>query len=521
MLRSNRASERFMTSTDKLVQLARGLIEDAGRPLNARRLFAMGRDQGIWPEGVAISDLQAALDDAPPESGIGMVRKGVFGRTDAEPVSPVEPAAKVQPELVVDEDEPMGMDRDSDRGSDRRGRGGDRKRRRVRTADLLGGTPAAPISIDEAMKAARRADRDTSSLRRTLWTRIQAQAAAVVGEGGDGPAIERPAPSAPPGAIAPVIFEPDVAPMVDVAPAQASVLEAAVEPEAASPAPAPAARVVEADLEPERPYVQERSPAVPHDGADRRQPVLKAIASTSEVVALAIDSLRAAEGPLTLPALAETIEAKGYQAASLRAVVRAENARLVEAGLRPVFEVQYDGQVDLVERSLSSTYLSLEAKLHESIAEQHELVRRDLLARVGSLSFEGFERIVRLVYERAGYTDLSVVMRRGQSLLLTATRQPSRQVVVVLARQVWSATGATTVNTVRGGLKAFGAEAAMLVTLGTFTEDARETAAESGAPVELIDGEGFARALWRHGVGLAAHRPTLRFVDGAFFSGLS
>ncbi|MCB9542802.1 MAG: restriction endonuclease [Myxococcales bacterium] len=246
---------------------------------------------------------------------------------------------------------------------------------------------------------------------------------------------------------------------------------------------------------------------------------------TSTLVSAALAALRAAGQALTLGELAARVDATAEGGAvGLRAALLAENARRDQAGLRAPFVVQYGGEIGLSEWGLSARYRALEAQVQEALAEQRELVRRDLLGRVGDLGDAAFEQVVVMLLERLGHHAVEVVHRQPGSVALTMARDAEAagpEKIAVVARRSWNPISADTVRRLRDTLVHFEADSGLVLTVGTFAPAARSEAKLDGqAHVRLIDGAGFAALLHDHGIGLASHQPVMRYVDVAFFASL-
>ncbi|ATQ31370.1 restriction endonuclease [Rhodococcus ruber Chol-4] len=165
--------------------------------------------------------------------------------------------------------------------------------------------------------------------------------------------------------------------------------------------------------------------------------------------------------------------------------------------------------------------------------EDPELWREPVLAAVAELPDEGFERLAVAVLRAAGFTTVSVpphgghldtgsdndvdvegtgvlrVSLLGFSVFFRFLRGPERA-------------GADVVREFRAAMAGRG-EKGLLVTTGTFGDDARSEAHRLGAPpIELVDGDGLCDLLKEHGLGV---HTTVRTVEDvalvpAFFAEL-
>ncbi len=271
----------------------------------------------------------------------------------------------------------------------------------------------------------------------------------------------------------------------------------------------------------EAPYRERRqTPApAPAPEAERRGPALPEIAPTDVLVSRALAALERSGRPLPIDALGGGSESRGVRAALL-----AENARRSAAGLRAPFVVYFNGTVGLSAWGLSERFLQLEETIQAATAEQREIVRRDLLARVAGLGDTAFEQVVVMLLEQIGYANVRVVHREaGGNLALLATYDQGSAALTsaVVARRAWKTIGRDTVRALREGLAQFGASRGVVLTVGTFGPDARDEAARTDRPtLVLVDGAGLARLLYDQGIGLATVRPVVRSVDAAFFESL-
>jgi hypothetical protein len=472
-----------MSAEISLQAASRRILEDAGRPLNARKLLQLGERTGAFGEASPTMDvLRAALADA---EGVSEVRRGVF--TIRGPDDPPAPAPKPARAPAPRAEEPEGLPK--------------RRRRRTRTRDRLGAQPSAPVSMEDAAQEAGDA-LDRESLRRGLWERARSAAEALVGDdAAEREDLEEDHYEAP------ATAEPE--PLAPESPPSERVVS-----EPAAPAPPP---VVRAELASD-PYRENRAEAEgPPDEGERRNPALAEIVATDTLVESAIAALRQAEQPLSLGEIGRRVDRGAKPGTGLKAALRSENARRAANGLRAPFVIHYDGRVALSEWGMSERFRELEAQIHEALAEQREILRRELLSRVAGLGDLAFEQVLVMLLEQQGYDTVKVVHRQpGGNLALVATR--GDETLAALARRAWSETGVGTVQTMCASLPTFGARRAVILTVGTFSDEAIEAA--STQPVELVDGRGLAARLHTAGVGIASHRPACQYLDLAFFESL-
>ena len=508
------------------------VLTGAMRPLNVRRLVSLGVEQGLFGDAEAAeSDVRRLVAEGLPR-GVREVRPGVLSWSDADVVTETS-----EPAEAAEDDDP---------------RSGRRRRRRM--VDLLGSGPAAaPVSLDEAVLAVEAATDDPDAAHARLWAGLRARAAALVGAmPEDRPRVAQPRRDAKPLAPAPVSEKSTPRPAEPPAPPAASAAERAPNGAAgpasvdaggsdgasgealksrlkarlkarltvggerpALPEPGDVARLEDA------PYVERRAaPVAPVEPMpeERRAPSLPELHAHG-VASDAIRLLDSRRSPISLSELAVGLDFDD-SLASLRTLLLAENARQSQSGLRPPFTWTAQGDVGLSAWGLAPRYLALEASLASTLAEMREIAQRDLLARVAQSADEVFERVVLEVLSRAGLEDLATVHRQsgGTLALLGCYRALGDAPTAVLARRSGSVIGVATLDALRGALADFGATHGVVLTCGTFDEAARRSATQvDRGPLTLVDGQGFARMLFTHGVGTTSHSPLVRVPDATFF----
>jgi len=496
------------------------------RPLNVRRLVALGVEQGVFQDAEdAEADVRRLVAEGLPR-GVREVRPGVLGWNDEDAlaVAPEVAEATTAPDSAAEDDDP---------------RGGRRRRRRM--VDLLGSGPAAaPVSLDEAVLAVEAATDDPDAAHARLWAGLRARAAALVGampeERAKGtsprrdakpaaPAPARPAAPAPPRPAAPAPepgAKPESAPDEASGEALKSRLKARLKARLAVGGERPALPEPgdTAGLE-DTPYVERRAApavAVEPSAEERRAPSLPEL-HVHGVASDAIRLLDSRRSPISLSDLAVGLDFDD-SLASLRTLLLAENARQSQSGLRPPFTWTTLGDVGLSAWGLSPRYLALESALATTLAEMREIAQRDLLARVAQSADDVFERVVLEVLSRAGLEDLATVHRQpgGTLALLGCYRALGDAPTAVLARRSGAVIGVATLDALRGALADFGATHGVVLTCGTFDDVARRSASQvDRGPLTLVDGQGFARMLFTHGVGTTSHSPLVRVPDATFF----
>lgn len=286
-------------------------------------------------------------------------------------------------------------------------------------------------------------------------------------------------------------------------PAESRAAESrAVEPVATEPsAPEPSApEASEASAEKRAPRRQRRP-------ARTQQPV--AGGSLADRIGHCIAE---ADAPLDHHRLAEQL---GAAEASVRAAILGANNRANAAGHRAPFAIDLDGRVGLSQWSLSRRYRMLEERIDAALREQRDIIREDLLMRVGELSAEGFERVVRMCADGMGFEDLQVIERDADAVTLLGQRDG--EATAVIAHRTPDALDTDAVD-LSERLAELDAVFGVIITTSSFTDAAREASRRGAA--RLIDGRSFARLLYTQGVGLISHRPVIRYIDHAFFTSL-
>lgn len=131
--------------------------------------------------------------------------------------------------------------------------------------------------------------------------------------------------------------------------------------------------------------------------------------------------------------------------------------------------------------------------------------------RQGRIESFGFEHLIKDLLIKLGASDAWVVGRsvdKGADVLATFRFLDAFQMVVAVQAKHWRPDPPLTGSEVQqliGGMEAEDADLGLVITTGTFSDDATETAEafgnESGKRIELVDGEQFAKMLIEHGVG--------------------
>jgi len=261
--------------------------------------------------------------------------------------------------------------------------------------------------------------------------------------------------------------------------------------------------------------------------ADSGRPTKTVVGSAPVDVAEAtVEILRKHTAPLAPEALAKAIGWKGERAIlMLDALLTAEGLDRELRGLRPRF-VRHRSGWALAEREVSSEIVELERQVSDAADRLSQLAERQIQRRLRSLPLKALVRVVVMYLRRQGFDSmtpvdrgngdefhLSVLDRRGGGQFRTAVvvrRDPANKPVTDRA-----------VSDLRGALHHYGSMSALIVTTGTFADQAREEGEVSNlAPVALVDGETLARELARVSIGVRVRRVGLPAFDEAFFSAL-
>lgn len=148
----------------------------------------------------------------------------------------------------------------------------------------------------------------------------------------------------------------------------------------------------------------------------------------------------------------------------------------------------------------------------EGIARAVNQHRREtalgLKKRLRALTPDEFEIIVGQIMVAIGVEDAQVVGKSGDKGIdvrgtLVVSDVIRRKIVAQAKRWTSSSVGSPEVRNLRGSLGPH--DLALLVTVGTFSEDAREEAERSDAtPVALLDGDGIVNLMLEHQIGVTA-----------------
>ena len=147
--------------------------------------------------------------------------------------------------------------------------------------------------------------------------------------------------------------------------------------------------------------------------------------------------------------------------------------------------------------------------------------RRQLLAIIGALPPAGFERLCQRLLREAGFQQVAVTGRTGDDGIdgegILEVNAFVTFKVLFQCKRYRGSVGAPMIRDFRGAMLGR-AEKGIILTTGTFTQDAKREARRDGAPpVELVDGEKLIDMFEKLGLGLTPR--TTYDVDERFFEG--
>ena len=131
--------------------------------------------------------------------------------------------------------------------------------------------------------------------------------------------------------------------------------------------------------------------------------------------------------------------------------------------------------------------------------------------RGGRLDSFGFENLIKSLLLNLGAKDANVIPRRhdkGADIVATFLVADTFPLVVAVQAKHWQPdppVGGSVVSQLISGIEAESADLGMVITSGSFSDDAVKAAAayfeHSGKKIELVDGEQFAKMIVEHGTG--------------------
>jgi restriction system protein len=147
--------------------------------------------------------------------------------------------------------------------------------------------------------------------------------------------------------------------------------------------------------------------------------------------------------------------------------------------------------------------------------------RERLLATIQALPFDGFERLCQRLLREAGFQQVTVTGRSGDSGIdghgILELNAFVTFKVLFQCKRYKGSVGASPIRDLRGAMEGR-ADKGIILTTGTFTQEARREARRDGArPIELVDGDKLVDMFEKLGLGLTPK--TIYELDEGFFGG--
>jgi len=157
---------------------------------------------------------------------------------------------------------------------------------------------------------------------------------------------------------------------------------------------------------------------------------------------------------------------------------------------------------------------------HPEEEEGEEDWKEQLLRRLLQMPPDAFERLAQRVFREAGFRNVEVTGRSGDGGIdgigdyrISLVGFP----IYFQCKRYKGSVRASTVRDSRGAMSGRG-EKGLLITTGTFTQEARDEATREGAPpVELVNGDDLCDLLREHSLGVRTRTVDVHEVDPAFF----
>jgi restriction system protein len=195
--------------------------------------------------------------------------------------------------------------------------------------------------------------------------------------------------------------------------------------------------------------------------------------------------------------------------------------RMTEQEARALF--RRVGQ-ELYEKRKQAETARIDTPAEEPIAEEPEesWIER-LLALIGSMQPDGFERLSQRLLRESGFTKVEVTGRPSDGGIdgIGVLRMNLVSFQVLFQCKRWKGSvGASVVRDFRGAMVGR-ADKGLIITTGTFTADARREATRDGAPaIDLIDGETLCLLLKERRLGVGIRMVEEIDLDAAFFNAI-
>lgn len=203
------------------------------------------------------------------------------------------------------------------------------------------------------------------------------------------------------------------------------------------------------------------------------------------------------------------------------AIINDNQSRLA-AGHRPLFVDFGRNRWGLSEQGLSDETLSAEKEilsLSEEMAQQTAQTLSDVLATIPT---DALEQIVLTILERAGYEQIKISKRGGNDDVYFSALQSGlsqTRVCVQVIGQTDRELRGEDIAQLRGTLHHYGASAAVIVHLGSVSEDAMaEVQEEKLASVTIMQREDIVQQMIQAGLGVRTYHAPMVMVDTTFAS---
>jgi restriction endonuclease Mrr len=211
--------------------------------------------------------------------------------------------------------------------------------------------------------------------------------------------------------------------------------------------------------------------------------------------------------------------------AKLKMAALVENERSRHQGYREQFVLDEANLIGLTSWGLPDRLIELELHMQRDRTEIEELVKRSLLNRLSDLSDNGFSEALMLMLERSGISEFQRHENEASELSIMTGRQSSDGVahsVAVISQNSWTEMTEVSVEETLALLRRLNVETGILISMGTFTEEAIVASRTLGQiSLQLIDGAILANLFYQARLGLRTMTWTCCYPDSAFFRNLS
>jgi restriction system protein len=166
---------------------------------------------------------------------------------------------------------------------------------------------------------------------------------------------------------------------------------------------------------------------------------------------------------------------------------------------------------------------SPDERIDHAVAELRQSVSRDLLEKIGQGEPAFFERLVLELLHAMGYgkseDDLQQVGGKGDDGIdgIISLDRLGLDRVYVQAKRYQGSVGPEAIRGFLGALQLQGASRGVFLTTGTFTKQARESAAKARGSIVLVDGARLTELMIEHGVAVTHEIVRKPKIDGDYF----